>query len=109
MIILDTDCLSLLQRRRGNGYLALVDALSKFSWDEISTTIVSFDEQMRGWMALVARAKTTEIPIASLRSTFETFMVRPLTSDDQPFNQDSLSLFLTSALRIALLLVRRQR
>ena len=60
MIVLDTDCLTLLQRKRGTGYLDLVKNLSRFPTNEISTTIVSFDEQVRGWMSMVAKARTTE-------------------------------------------------
>lgn len=92
MIILDTDCLSLLQRKRGIGYLELANALSKFSSDQISTTIVSFDEQMRGWMAIVARARTTE----ALISAYEDLNSFLYAFDDVPalpFDEDAGKIF----------------
>ncbi|MEQ1606643.1 MAG: type II toxin-antitoxin system VapC family toxin [Pyrinomonadaceae bacterium] len=85
MIILDTDCLTLLQRKRGVGYRELSENLSRFRVDEIRTSIVSFDEQMRGWMAVVARAKTTErlvsayIDLESFLAYFASLPVEPFT------------------------------
>ncbi|MCY7376860.1 MAG: type II toxin-antitoxin system VapC family toxin [Pyrinomonadaceae bacterium] len=60
MIILDTDCMSLLQRENILAGSRLQENLGKFSSDEICTTIISFEEQMRGWLSFVAKSKTLE-------------------------------------------------
>ncbi len=60
MIILDTDCLSLLNREKILESSTLRRRLDSFPPDEIFTTIISFEEQMRGWLAVIAKAKTPE-------------------------------------------------
>lgn len=60
MIILDTDCLSLLDRERLLEASKLRQKLDQFSPDEIFTTIITFEEHMRGWLSFVAKAKTPE-------------------------------------------------
>lgn len=60
MIILDTDCLSLLNRENILQSSKLRQNLERFSPDELFTTIITFEEQMRGWLAFIAKAKTPE-------------------------------------------------
>ncbi len=60
MLILDTDSLSLLDRERLLKSSVLRENLEKFSPDDIFTTIIPFEEQMRGWLAFVARSKNLE-------------------------------------------------
>ena len=48
MIILDTDCLSLLERQTGEAYFRLQAKLDEFPAVEITTTIITFEEQFRG-------------------------------------------------------------
>ena len=60
MIILDTDCLSLLERQTGSAYLRLHSKLDEFPSDEIATTIVTFEEQMRGWMSYLAKMRSID-------------------------------------------------
>ena len=48
MIILDTDSLSLLERKSGAEFFRLSAKLAEFPPDEIATTIINFEEQMRG-------------------------------------------------------------
>ncbi len=60
MIILDTDCLSLLNRERILESSKLREKLEQFPSDEIFTTIITFEEQMRGWLSFIAKAKTPE-------------------------------------------------
>lgn len=60
MIILDTDCVSLLQRENILLGSHLQNTLDKFPKEEICTTIITFEEQMRGWLSFVARSKTIE-------------------------------------------------
>ena len=60
MIILDTDCLSLLERQTGTDYLILQAKLDEFPSDEITTTIITFEEQMRGWMSFLAKMRSID-------------------------------------------------
>ncbi len=60
MIILDTDSLSLPDRERLLESSTLRTNLEKVSPDEIFTTIITFEEQMRGWLSIIARSKTSE-------------------------------------------------
>jgi len=57
VLILDTDHLTIIQRRNEPAYSNLVARLGKVSSTEICTTIVNFEEQMRGWLAIVSSAK----------------------------------------------------
>ncbi len=59
MIILDTDVLSMVQRAHGPGYENLVRRLDSAS-DEVAVSIVTFEEQMRGWLAFIANAKSSD-------------------------------------------------
>ncbi len=60
MIILDTDCLSLLDRERDLESSQLRISLSQFDPGEIFTTIISFEEQMRGWLSYIARCRSLD-------------------------------------------------
>lgn len=85
MIILDTDCLSIFERSSGPDYLALARNLSKFYPEDITTTIISFDEQMRGWMSVVAKANTIErliVTYAKLDRFLKIFRRIPTVSFD---------------------------
>jgi tRNA(fMet)-specific endonuclease VapC len=58
MVVLDTDVLSLLQRRQGDRYARLEARLA--ACDEVYVTIISFEEQVRGWLASCAKARAPE-------------------------------------------------
>lgn len=60
MIILDTDSLSLLDRENIVESSALRNNLERFAPEEIFTTIISFEENMRGWLAYIAKSRTLE-------------------------------------------------
>jgi tRNA(fMet)-specific endonuclease VapC len=84
MDVLDTDLLSLL--RRGNAdSLPLQMRLDRTSPHDIVTTIVTYEEQMRGWLAFAAQATTTErmlVAYARLEQHIEAFQgVRILAFD----------------------------
>lgn len=64
MIVLDTDCLSLLERERLLESSNLLRNLEAHSSEEICTTIISFEEQMRGWLSYIARCKEINDQIA---------------------------------------------
>jgi tRNA(fMet)-specific endonuclease VapC len=55
--VLDTDHMSLLQRADSTEGRQLAIRLEPFPESEISTTIVAFEEQARGWMAQISKAK----------------------------------------------------
>jgi hypothetical protein len=54
--VLDTDHLSVLQRREEPAFAVLSKKLSAHSPDLIFVTIISFQEQFQGWMAFINRA-----------------------------------------------------
>lgn len=58
MIVLDTDHISLLQRESGPRFERLMDRLEQLPPDGPPTiSVISVEEQMRGWMAVIAREK----------------------------------------------------
>lgn len=63
--ILDTDHLSILQRRSEPEFSALSSRLSQHSPDLVFITIISFQEQFQGWMAFINKAKTSDKIIAA--------------------------------------------
>src|SRR5205085_6237851 len=62
--ILDTDHLTVIQRRAEPAYSHLRTRLSKLSPNTVHTTIVSFEEQMRGWLAVIARVRNHSKEVA---------------------------------------------
>ena len=60
MVILDTDILTLIQQTASREYAILRTRLRLAGVDPVFTTIVSFEEQSRGWLAVAAAAKTNE-------------------------------------------------
>ena len=57
VVILDTDHLTVIQRRAEPAYSRLRARLSKSPPNAIQTTIIRFEEQMRGWLALISRVR----------------------------------------------------
>lgn len=66
MIILDTDCLSIFEREKHLDSMLRAN-LAHFDPDDISTTIVTFEEQMRGWMAFISKSKSLEQQIIAYK------------------------------------------
>ncbi len=60
MYILDTDHMSLLERATTHEAQRLRFRLQRLLPEERCTTIVSFEEQVRGWLALLAKARDLE-------------------------------------------------
>jgi len=58
MVVLDTDHLTLLERRESAGSQVLQVRLDRLDTGSRATTIVTYEEQTRGWMAYMARAKS---------------------------------------------------
>lgn len=59
MVLLDTDHMSLLQRGGAEGRQIRL-RLRALPQDDVATTIVSYEEQMRGWLARLARTTPPE-------------------------------------------------
>jgi tRNA(fMet)-specific endonuclease VapC len=57
VIILDTDIISVLDSRSGSAYENLAARLARRDVDHIAITIVSFEEQMRGWLSYIAASR----------------------------------------------------
>jgi len=51
MVVLDTDHMSLLERSGAQGSATLRARLATLQPAEVVTTIISYEEQVRGWMA----------------------------------------------------------
>ncbi len=58
MLVLDTDVLTILQRGTGVDFARLSTRLSTEAAQSVFTTIITFEEQARGWLALLASART---------------------------------------------------
>lgn len=83
--MLDTDTLTILQRRTEPVYGRLVSRLSALPpGATVWVTIISFEEQMRGWLEYVKRAKPSELPrrYAKLQALNEDFSRRPILPFD---------------------------
>jgi tRNA(fMet)-specific endonuclease VapC len=91
MYLLDTDLLSLLERGNADS-LTLQLRLETISADEIATTVVNYEEQMRGWLERAARANRRESLLAvysRLVKHIETFQRIPLV----PFDEKAVDQF----------------
>jgi len=68
MLILDTDMLTIVQRKEGNAYARLDARLEAAAVvHAVCVTIVSFEEQMRGWLAYIARGGSMEHQVKAYR------------------------------------------
>ncbi len=59
-LILDTDVLTILQRRSSPAYDRLSARLDQQPDVEVCVTIISFQEQVRGWLAELNRARPAD-------------------------------------------------
>ena len=66
MYLLDTDSMTLLERAGAEG-ARLKARLAAIPQDDLATTIVTFEEQMRGWLAVSAQARTPDAQIVAYR------------------------------------------
>ncbi len=57
MILLDTDHLSLLQHRHNPRALAFRERLEQLPTIDVATSIISVEEQTRGWLRLIRRSR----------------------------------------------------
>jgi len=67
MVVLDTDHVTILDRGNGDDYLRLRARLGYVPPPERLTTIITYEEQSRGWLAYVSRARTLAQQIDAYR------------------------------------------
>lgn len=60
MYILDTDHLSVLDRGGGAEAQRLLQRLAGVNPAQVAASIISYEEQMRGWLSYAAKAQTVE-------------------------------------------------
>ena len=66
MLILDTDHISILDRDTIEAF-NLGRRLASVPPEEIAVTIITYEEQMRGWFAVIAQAQTTPQQVEAYR------------------------------------------
>ena len=59
MHLLDTDHLSILERG-GEASMRLRRRLSVLAPDQVAATMISYEEQTRGWLAFLAKARSLD-------------------------------------------------
>lgn len=58
MVVLDTDHISLLQEGDTSIARRLLGRILALPADEVGTTIITYEEQMRGWLGYLAKARS---------------------------------------------------
>src|SRR2546425_4361437 len=67
MVVLDTDHMSLLEWSGAQGSATLRTRLATLQPAEVVTTIISYEEQVRGWMAYIARTRSITQQVEAYR------------------------------------------
>jgi len=67
MLILDTDHLTIIQRTTEPAYTVLRSRLQQARPRESYTTVVSFEEQMRGWLTVLAQSRDMHQEVTAYR------------------------------------------
>ena len=87
MIVLDTDVLTLVQRANSAEYDRRRRRLESVPDEPVCVTIISFEEQMRGWLAWIARARALDRQQEAylrLDALLEDYQSRPVLDFDNP-------------------------
>ncbi len=88
-VVLDTDHLSVLQWQEQPACDRLLARLDQLPLDDVATTLVSFHEQVEGWLAYLKRARKPQDVVhayAKLEAVWRSFLkmnVLPFTDDAQ--------------------------
>ena|SRR5579859_5657913 len=85
MYLLDTDHLSVLERS-GAESQRLRRRLQTVSPDDVAATVVSYEEQTRGWLGFIAKARSSEEQVTAysyLQRHLQVFCAIPLIAFDQ--------------------------
>ena len=84
MFVLDTDHMSLLEWG-SNSAARLRERLADCEERHVATMIVNYEEQVRGWMAYIARARTLALQVEAyrrLRSHLDNYRQIPVLDFD---------------------------
>lgn len=94
MILLDSDHLTVLKYRDSERYHRLTTRLTAAVDEAIGTTIINVEEQMRGWLASIAKERSTLRQVnayrelAALFEFFNKFHIALFTDDAAKRYQD---------------------
>lgn len=95
MIILDTDIISLLDRKDGEAFEKLERRFAAVPDDErVCATIISFEEHMRGWLAQIAGARKPEAQVIAygrLQRLLQEYQLRDLL----PYDDAAAAVFIS--------------
>lgn len=75
LVVLDTDHLSVLERHEQPSATSLRARLALLPPEEVVTTIISYEEQVRGWMTYLARTQSVAQQVEAYRR-----LLQPLDS-----------------------------
>lgn len=85
MYILDTDHLSVIDRGGVNAE-RLLQKLANVDSTQVATTIISYEEQMRGWLSYTAKAQSIEKQIKAykeLKRQLTNYCIIPIVEFDE--------------------------
>lgn len=90
MYIFDTDHLSVLERGGVNAQ-RLMQRLANVNSTQVAASIISYEEQMRGWLSYIAKAKTVEQqvePYKQLKQQLTNYCAIPILEFDEQAAQE---------------------
>lgn len=90
MYIFDTDHLSVLERGGVNAQ-RLMQRLANVSSTPVAASIISYEEQMRGWLSYIAKVKTVEQqvePYKQLKQQLTNYCAIPILEFDEQAAQE---------------------
>ena len=90
MYILDTDHLSVLDRG-GASAQRLLQRLASISSNQVAASIISYEEQMRGWLSYIAKAQTIEQQVETykqLKRQLANYYAIPILEFDEQAAQE---------------------
>ena len=90
MYILDTDHLSVLDRG-GASAQRLLQRLASISSNQVAASIISYEEQMRGWLSYIAKAQTIERQVETykqLKRQLANYYAIPILEFDEQAAQE---------------------
>jgi tRNA(fMet)-specific endonuclease VapC len=90
MYILDTDHLSILERG-GSASQRLLQRLANVDPTQLGASIISYEEQMRGWLSYIAKAQTVDRQVEAyrqLKHQLENYCTIPIIEFDRQAVQE---------------------
>lgn len=90
MYILDTDHLSVIDRG-GIKAQRLLQRLASIDPTQVATSIISYEEQMRGWLSYIAKAQTIERQVEAykdLKRQLTNYCMIPIIDFDEQAAQE---------------------